>query len=278
VNELLTSTESGSVSIPILIEWTLIFAGFVAAFFLALHHRNNPPDRRTLTAQLSACSWNTKQLGMVVGTLFLLYVLASFSGRLFHEEHIPHAQLVITLAIYTIILILIYFINRHRGGKWESDCGMGAGRLKKIWLAPIFYLAMLPFLLLVTKAYHLLLQQVFGMEIELQDVAQAIQQEQSWLQILYIFSALCIAPIYEELVFRGLLFPYLVKRGGLATGTVLVSAIFAAMHYHEPALLPLFLLSAALCLAYWRTGSLWVCIGMHMIFNAVSVFALNVSG
>ena len=142
----------------------------------------------------------------------------------------------------------------------------------------MFYLALLPFLILITKAYHLLLQHVFGMEIELQNVAQAIQQELSWLQFLYSLSALFIAPVYEELIFRGLLFPYVVKRGGLAAGIILVSGIFAAMHYHGPSFVPLFLLSATLCLAYWRTGSLWVCIVMHMIFNAVTIFALHSGG
>ena len=215
---------------------------------------------------------------MVFGTLILLYFLASFSGLLFYEDQIPLAQLMITLAIYAIIMILIYLINRKHGGTRATGFGMSAGHLKKISLAPIFYLAMLPFLMLITKAYHLLLQHVFGMEIELQDMAQVIQQDFSWLQMLYSLSAVCIAPIYEELLFRGILFPYIVKRGGLAAGTILVSGIFAAMHYHEPSLVPLFLFSAALCLAYWRTGSLWVCIVLHMIFNAVTIFALHSGG
>ena len=50
------------------------------------------------------------------------------------------------------------------------------------------------------------------------------------------------------------------------------------MHFHLPSFAALFLLSGALCLAYWRTGSLWVSIGMHTIFNAVSILALNIIG
>jgi membrane protease YdiL (CAAX protease family) len=278
VDELLTNAESGSPLLPILFEWILIFAGFIAALFLVLYHRRHPPDRQTLTAQLASRSWNTKQLALVFGVLILLCVLASFSGLLFYEDQIPLAQLMITLSIYMVIMVLFYCINRKRKGTWTSGYGMGSDHLKKISLAPILYLAMLPFLLLITKAYHLLLQHVFGMEIELQDAAQVIQQDSSWLQMLYGITAVCIAPVYEELLFRGLLFPYLVKRGGLAAGTLVVSGVFAAMHYHEPSLVPLFLLSSMLCLAYWRTGSLWVCIVIHMIFNAVTILALSTAG
>ena len=85
-------------------------------------------------------------------------------------------------------------------------------------------------------------------------------------------------PLYEEVLFRGVLFPYLTKRAGLAGGTLLVSALFALLHFHLPSMAPLFLLSIALCLAYWRTGSLWVNIGIHAIFNATSILALNIVG
>ena len=107
MEELLTSTETGNPFIPGFIEWILLCAGFAAVSLLALHNRRNPPVRRTLTAQLSSRSWNTKQLAIVFGALFLLYFLASFSGRFFYEDQIPLAQLVITLAIYSIIMILI---------------------------------------------------------------------------------------------------------------------------------------------------------------------------
>ena len=95
------------------------------------------------------------------------------------------------------------------------------------------------------------------------------------MRLAYILVAVFGAPVYEELIFRGILFPYLAKRAGLAGGVVATSLVFALVHLHLPSMVPLGLLSAALCLAYWRTGSLWPSIGMHMLFNAVSILAIS---
>jgi len=278
MEELLANTEPESQLLCNIINGVLLAGGLAAAFLLTLHHRNNPSDRVALTARISSRSWSTPQVGIVLSALLLLYFLSSFVGLLFYEEQIPLARLAATLLIYAVTVALIILISRRRGGSWADSHGMGFRPLKKLALAPIFYLAAIPFLVLTAKAWHVLLHYVFGLEIELQEVAQVIAQELSWLQILYILTAVLVAPLFEELIFRGMLFPYLVKRGGLVGGTLLVSLLFALMHFHLPSLVPLFLLSAALCLAYWRTGSLWVGIGMHAIFNAVSILALNIAG
>jgi membrane protease YdiL (CAAX protease family) len=255
-----------------------LFGGLYVALMLGVLHRRNPPDREALTAEISSRAWSTFQIAIVLGALFLLYFLASFVGLFFYEEQIPLVRLAITLLIYGIVATIITLINHKRGGTWKSSSGMGFRQMKTLALSPVFYLALIPFLMLISKAYHLLLQHVFGMEMALQEVAQIVTQEISWLQILYMLMAIFVAPLYEEMMFRGLVFPYLVKRAGLARGTVLVSLLFALMHFHLPSFVPLFLLSAALSLAYWRTGSLWVSIGMHTIFNAVSILALNIVG
>ena len=233
-----------------------------------------PPVRKVLTDRIASRAWNTPQVGIILGVLLLLYFLTSFVGLFFYEEQLPLARLVATLLIYTSVVLLIAHVNRQRGGSWANNFGMGFRQLKKLVLSPVLYLAFIPFLILAARAWHLFLQDVLGLEIELQKVAQVIVQDLSWLQILYILTAVFIAPFFEELIFSGMVFPYLVKHAGLAKGTVLVSLLFAAMHFHLPSFLPLSLLSAVLCLAYWRTGSLWVGIGMHAIFNGVSILAL----
>ena len=233
-----------------------------------------PTDRKALTARITARSWSTPQVGIMLGALFLLYFLASFVGLFFYEEQIPLVRLAASFLIYAVIMALIALVIHRRGSSWADSFGMGSRQLKKLALSPVLYVALIPFLMLAAKAWHVLLQYGFGLEIDLQDVAQIVTQEPSWLRILYILMAVFVAPLFEETLFRGLLFPYLVKRGDLAGGTVLVSLLFAGMHFHLPSFVPLFLLSAVLCLAYWRTGSLWVGIGMHAIFNAVSIIAL----
>jgi membrane protease YdiL (CAAX protease family) len=107
-----------------------------------------------------------------------------------------------------------------------------------------------------------------------QQAVQEIVQTHSSLKVCYILTAIFVASIYEEVLFRGILFPTIVRYLGLWSGITIVSGVFALIHMHVPSLVPLFLLSIALCVAYWRTGSLWINIGIHSIFNSVAIFNL----
>ncbi len=256
----------------------LFVFGMISAALCYSHHRKAPPNRSELTMKLVSRSWTTMQVGILMSVLFLLYFLASFTGLLFYEEQIPVARLGITILIYSILITVIAIINRKRGGSCSTSLGMGKHNLKKLLLAPVFYLAFIPFLMLIAKGWHLLLELVFQAEPELQEVAKIVSSQLTWLEISYILMATVGAPIYEEFMFRGIIFPYFIKRMGLINGIVLMSVLFALMHFHLPSFVPLALLSSVLCLAYWRTGSLWVSIGIHMIFNAISILALNIAG
>lgn len=236
------------------------------------------PGRPPRTAALADRAWTSHQAGILMASFFVLHLLASTVSAFFGEEQTPAVLISASLLIQAITWVIASRILRYRGHSWATDFGMGVPQIKILLLSPVLYLVFMPFLMLATKAYHLVLQHVFGMEITLQNAARAIMQEDSWLKVPYILIAILAAPLVEELLFRGVLFPYLVKRTGLAGGTLLVALLFATIHFHPPSFLPLALLSAALCLAYWRTGSLWVCIGMHAVFNAVSILALSIAG
>lgn len=93
--------------------------------------------------------------------------------------------------------------------------------------------------------------------------------------IALIFSAVVIAPVWEEAIFRGYLYPVLKRFSQPLLAVLVVSALFAAVHSNAFALFPLLCLAIVLCIAYELTGSLWVPIGIHAVFNALNVtFAL----
>ncbi len=94
--------------------------------------------------------------------------------------------------------------------------------------------------------------------------------------VLAILLAVVLAPITEEIVFRGVLFRALDHRFGMWPAAVLSSAVFAVIHFEvlfsQPlALVGLFTVGILLAIAYHRTGSLLVPILGHAVFNAVSV-------
>lgn len=88
--------------------------------------------------------------------------------------------------------------------------------------------------------------------------------------------AVLVAPLVEEVLYRGLLQSALVRLTGRVWGGVLLtSALFSAAHVgpvtSTPGILQIFVLSTALGLAYERSRRLGVPIGMHLAFNAVNV-------
>ena len=260
-----------------IITYTLLCGGFLTAIAFGLHLKKNPVNREDLTATIADRSWSIRQLFILLASLFTLFFAAGFTGRFFYEEQLPVVRLVVAILVYALLVAVTAIINAYKGWSWDHFSGMGIKNLKMIFWAPVFYLAAIPFILLLSKSYHLILEMIFLSEVELQEVAQIVSRQRTWLEWCYIGTAIILAPIYEEIIFRGVLFPFVVKRTGLILGTLMVSALFALIHFHLPSVIALSLLSALLCLAYWKTGSLWTSIGIHMIFNAVTILALNIS-
>lgn len=92
--------------------------------------------------------------------------------------------------------------------------------------------------------------------------------------ILLVISAVVIAPIAEEVIFRGYLYGVLKRFSDPMTACLIASLFFVAAHINLPALLPLMFLAIFLTLIYEATRCLWVTIGVHALFNATNVAVL----
>jgi membrane protease YdiL (CAAX protease family) len=82
-----------------------------------------------------------------------------------------------------------------------------------------------------------------------------------------------VAPIAEEVFFRGYFFTALRSWRGPWLAAILTGVVFGAIHAGSaPAgyLVPLALFGIGLCLLYWRTGSLYPCIALHALNNALA--------
>ena len=84
----------------------------------------------------------------------------------------------------------------------------------------------------------------------------------------FLFYALVIAPIWEEVFFRGTLFPWLAGRLPVHQAQWLSALAFGAVHLHGPTLIPLTVLGALLVGIYRTSGSLIPAVLVHALFNA----------
>lgn len=107
-----------------------------------------------------------------------------------------------------------------------------------------------------------------------QEITQEIKDEDAALAIAgYIAITCLLAPLAEEMFFRGLLFPVLRARLGVTGGVLLTGLLFSVVHaIGSPvqALIVLLVFGCGLCLLYLRTGSLLPCIGVHALNNSIA--------
>jgi membrane protease YdiL (CAAX protease family) len=89
--------------------------------------------------------------------------------------------------------------------------------------------------------------------------------------ILLFVTIAVVAPLLEEILFRGLLQNSLSKRLPVWAAIALSALIFGAMHMDFYAMPPLVLMGAIFGVIYHLTGSLRVTIVLHMINNAAAL-------
>ena len=90
------------------------------------------------------------------------------------------------------------------------------------------------------------------------------------------WTAVVLAPLFEETIFRGALLPVLAKRWGTAGGVVLSALLFALAHISIGELAPLTVLGVGLALLRVSTGRLLPSVLMHALWNAVTFLNLLV--
>jgi membrane protease YdiL (CAAX protease family) len=89
--------------------------------------------------------------------------------------------------------------------------------------------------------------------------------------VLFLLVAVVMAPLFEEIFFRGFLFRGFAESWGWVVGAIVSAAVFGLAHLQLDVFVPLFALGFVLAWAYKRTGSLWTSISLHALFNLLSV-------
>jgi uncharacterized protein len=98
-----------------------------------------------------------------------------------------------------------------------------------------------------------------------------------FIAVAAVLTIVLLAPVAEELFFRGFLFAGLRSRWSLWPAAITSGLIFGLVHATTgiTTVVPLAALGAALCWLYDRTGSLWPCVIAHMINNGLALAVVS---
>lgn len=107
-----------------------------------------------------------------------------------------------------------------------------------------------------------------------QDVVMLFSQGSTGTKIVIGTAAVIMAPIGEEVCFRGFIYNILRQRAGVCGAAIASSLLFGAVHASLVQLLPLTFFAIIQCVAYEKSRTLAIPICIHALFNATSLALL----
>lgn len=218
-------------------------------------------DRLALGAAIVMCSY----LGLEILAAKWLGGVPAF------QQAFPFLGIFVALGIICSVPILGHRFTLESLGVSKSGLG------KRILWGLGAYLAMIPILLCALFVVSILAKVLPG---NAHPVGEEVLNSNVLQALGLLAMAAIIAPIWEEIMFRGLFFPALsaVTKSPI-WGAVISSFVFAAIHPQGPAGIPLLMtLALGMCFISYQTKSLVPNIVMHAINNGGALIMLLVLG
>ena len=177
------------------------------------------------------------------------------------------------VSFHMMAFLLISFFLREHDTAWRSAFGFSTQHLERtLGLAVVSAVVVLPaaFVLIQTSAFCM---QMLKMKPEAQQAVQLLQNSPSmpWLQKLgFGVVALGLAPVAEEMLFRGILYPAIKQVGFPRLAWWATSLFFAFIHFNGMTFVPLTVLAFILTWLYEKTDNLLAPILTHSLFNTAN--------
>jgi len=206
----------------------------------------------------------------IYGGALLLYLSGRIQGSPTGVPS-PAAYVVLSIASFQgAVLLLVHFFLREHGVSWREGFGFDKCALRSVALGWLAGTGAVPICWGLQTASGLVLK-VFDITLPEQEAVHLLRSSHDILPRLIIgFAAIVIAPIAEEVLFRGILYPA-IKNAGYPRAALWVSALlFAAIHMNFATFLPLAALAIGLIWLYEKTDNLLAPIAAHSLFNAAN--------
>ena len=203
-----------------------------------------------------------------MGVVLLILVSVSMVAALLLGLKQNYFQSIGALLLELVYLLPVVLIFAWRRIHWKH-LGFGAFNMNVVGVGCGLLIGGYAIILL-----HNTLLTVLGVDTQGEQIFEMFNQLESpvWL---FLVGAV-IAPIVEEIFFRGFLFQGFRQKYGWMPAVFISSAIFGAAHLDPVALIPTFVLGCVLAYMYHRSNSVWPGIIFHAAINSTSLCAVYV--
>ena len=183
---------------------------------------------------------------------FLVFAIVGAAGYSINQgDYFQHQYTFIVVKSLLLCLSIGY-------ARWFDMISFGVLSKKQLLL----FIGIFLLTVLVNIGYHAFFSVASGAS------AQHLEKTSNGLSLSFIVNVTVLAPIHEELLFRGLLQGAVFDNSWL--GLVLTSSLFSFMHepYDVPSFIFYILGGLLLGFAYKKSQNLWVSTLVHMFYNA----------
>ena len=260
-----------------------------------IHHIHGPKlDSRyyRLTASALGCAalafgfvyrpWGrdnlTSRLGGYLVCLYGGILLATLAQKTIEHSGPSVTQMIVaSLSLQGAALILIPHFLREQQLGWKDAFGFGNNRKQAIMLGIILACLFLPLGMGLQWLSAQLMMHLPWIPIkpQQQESVQTLQMAVTWFNRIELgVITIVLAPVAEEMLFRGILYPTIKQVGFPRLALWGTALLFAAIHMNLVTFVPLLVLALGLTLVYERTDNLLAPITAHALFNAMNFVIL----
>ena len=217
-----------------------------------------------------------RPLDLIVVGLYILVFAGFLQGTKFKMENPKELELsavVVMASSITMLLIagvvpavLFWRANliEFFGLRWRAWPNV-------FWIAPVFVFSMMTIgALLVASGWQTWVQDALGSKPQ-EAVTLVRDTSDVGLLVAMAVAAIIFAPVAEEVIFRGYLYPVVKHFTDRWFASAFTGVLFGVIHFNLMALPMLALMGVVLAVIYERSKSLWVPIACHAAFNGTSV-------
>lgn len=286
--------QAPTVDAPLIVA-SLIVIGILASSAVLWFRQIRRP-RSLLADDLGAPIWPIGWINFGIfacAIIIAVFFVQSTVGLLFFSgpsDSDTPAELTPWIAVLAVLLLQVPMLAVFYGARRFYPSHY-ASRLNNIKLPvgtalrqalPLF-LMFLPVIWIASLVWNTLLNGLVAAKIiepfAPQELITLFQSGGNPLAIgLLVIMAIGLAPIVEEIIFRGCVYRFLKSQTTLLPAQILSGCIFSMMHANLMSFVPLVVVGILLARIYEKSGNILVPIWFHACFNGFSLLMLLISG
>jgi hypothetical protein len=216
-----------------------------------------------------------RRLMWAMGCVYAGFLVGAWIQKCAGAEEMSARQTIISsLSSHGAVIVLAGCLLREHGIGWAEGFGLRNRLGQAVLVGVVAGGVLFPLARGIDNVLVLILERLpgLGVQPEVQQAVKVIQRAVFWPWRLALgVMAIVLAPVGEELLFRGILYPRIKQAGFPRLALWGTAILFAAIHLNVVLFAPLLVLALALTALYEWTDNLLASIVAHSVFNVLNL-------